>query len=407
MIDVPHELNETICLLIQQYMHIHLQELSNYHFDEKLDNYLYDILYTQLYPLQESMHISSIIDKGIQQARETFYKHIMPRRSYRSTFATKPVNIIKMEKRIQQLRDIPQPDQRTDDWYKFRYRLITASNAYKAYGSQAKQNELICEKCKPLSFEKSNSKNMDTPFHWGIKYEPISVQYYEHVYNTTIEDFGCLPHPIYPFLGASPDGINVKPDAPFFGRMLEIKNPTTREITGIPKEEYWIQMQLQMEVCGLNHCDFLETKFIEYESHEAFQGDGTFQQTPSLQYKGIIIGFIVNDSIKYEYAPFQCTEEEFISWESQIMDKYAENTWLKNVYWKLDHVSCILVGRNKQWFQHTLHCLENIWDIIEKERISGKWIERKPKSNQRKRSSSIGNEEPKPIGKLIIDMTDI
>ena len=50
MIDVPHELNETICLLIQQYMHIHLQELSNYHFDEKLDNYLYDILYTQLYP---------------------------------------------------------------------------------------------------------------------------------------------------------------------------------------------------------------------------------------------------------------------------------------------------------------------------------------------------------------------
>ena len=30
--------------------------------------------------------------------------------------------------------------------------------------------------------------------------------------------------------------------------MLEIKNPVSREITGIPKEEYWIQMQLQMEM---------------------------------------------------------------------------------------------------------------------------------------------------------------
>ena len=220
-----------------------------------------------------------------------------------------------------------------------------------------------------------------------------------------VEEFGCIPHATIPFIAASPDGIVTSPKNN--GRMVEIKNVVSRTITKIPKMEYYIQMQLQMEVCGLNHCDFLETKFIEYESHEAFQADGTFQQTPSLQYKGIIIGFIVNDSIQYEYAPFQCTEEEFISWESHIMDKYAENTWLKNVYWKLDHVSCILVGRNKQWFQHTLHCLENIWDIIEKERISGKWIERKPKSNQRKRSSSIGNEQPKPIGKLIIDMTDI
>ena len=57
--------------------------------------------------------------------------------------------------------------------------------------------------------------------------------------------------------------------------------------------------------------------------------------------------------------------------------------------------------------QKTLHCLENIWDIIEKERVSGKWTERKPKSNQRKRTTTIGNEESKPIGKLIIDMSDI
>ena len=31
-----------------------------------------------------------------------------------------------------------------------------------------------------------------------------------------------------------------------------------------------IQMQIQMEVCELNRCDFLETRFIEYDSYDEF-----------------------------------------------------------------------------------------------------------------------------------------
>ena len=46
--------------------------------------------------------------------------------------------------------------------------------------------------------------------------------------------------------------------------MLEVKNIYNREIRGIPKEEYWIQMQIQMETCDLDICDFLETRFLEY-----------------------------------------------------------------------------------------------------------------------------------------------
>ena len=49
--------------------------------------------------------------------------------------------------------------------------------------------------------------------------------------------------------------------------MLEIKNIVNREITGIPKKEYWVQMQMQMEVCAIyEECDFLETRFKEYEN---------------------------------------------------------------------------------------------------------------------------------------------
>ena len=117
--------------------------------------------------------------------------------------------------------------------------------------------------------------------------------------------------------------------------------------------------------------------------------------------------FIVNEDNYYEYAPFQCSPEEFTGWEEEMMHKHENDTWLKHLYWRLDVVSCVLVSRNEKWFQHTRHHLENIWKIIEEERVSGKWTERKAKSTPRKRSNSMGSEEEKPVGKLLIDMSDI
>jgi predicted phage-related endonuclease len=112
--------------------------------------------------------------------------------------------------------------------------------------------------------------NVNSPLHWGQKFEPLSVLIYERDYNTKVEDFGCIQHPKYNFIGASPDGIVTDKKSQKFGKMLEIKNVVSREITGIPKKEYWVQMQLQMEVCDLDECDFLETKFIEYPDTVAF-----------------------------------------------------------------------------------------------------------------------------------------
>ena len=75
-----------------------------------------------------------------------------------------------------------------------------------------------------------------------------------------------MAHKEYPYLLASPDGINIKElKNPRYGA-FEVKNPTNRELTGIPKKEYWIQMQLQMEVWDFDECDFLETVFKEYDT---------------------------------------------------------------------------------------------------------------------------------------------
>ena len=120
---------------------------------------------------------------------------------------------------IDYLRSKPQPAQRTPEWYTFRHNLITASNAFKAFDSQSSKNQLIFEKCMPIKYG-SQRVSVTSPLHWGQKYEPISVMYYESKYNATVEDFGCIQHDKYPFLGASPDGINVDPTSPYYGRKI-------------------------------------------------------------------------------------------------------------------------------------------------------------------------------------------
>ena len=311
----------------------------------------------------------------IDDAFNIFFQTIIPIRSYPDTIILTKPNILVLSKKLDCLRSKPQPAQRTQEWYNFRHNLITASNAYKSFENQNTKNQLIYEKCQPLKIinqEETNSTmvNVNTTLHWGQKYEPLSVMIYEYLYNTKVGDFGCIQHDSYSFLGASPDGINIEPLSDRFGRMLEIKNVVNREIDGIPKKEYWIQMQLQMEVCNLDECDFLETKFVEYESYNDYQ-----QDTNSEKRKGIIMYFSSNEGIPlYIYKPLNLEEEDEITqWEEDNLDKYQTKnmTWIKNIYWKLEHISCVLVLRNKLWFSLNISQIEEIWSIIVKERTTG------------------------------------
>jgi hypothetical protein len=161
--------------------------------------------------------------------------------------------------------------------------------------------------------------------------------------------------------------------------MLEIKNVVSREITGIPKMEYWIQMQLQMEVCDLNECDFLETKFVEYLSQEEYLLDD------DVQYKGIILQFLNGDLPYYIYAPFGLTDissREYQEWESSKFRENENLEFITTLYWKLEKISCILVLRNKLWFNSIVNNIENFWKILIEEKESGKYLERK--KNKRK-----------------------
>jgi putative phage-type endonuclease len=341
-------------------------------YDTIIDEYLYKILQIQLFNivnLENEKDIKLDCNQIIIFVKNLFNAYILPCRSYKNTFCRLRPNLLKIEKQLEYLINVYQPEQRTDEWYKFRHNTLTASNIWKIFKSEYSRNQLIFEKCEPI--KEFNKPNINSPMHWGQKYEPVSIMIYEKLYNTTISDFGCIPHKKYNFLAASPDGINTDKNSYLYGRMLEIKNVVSRDINGIPKSEYWIQMQLQMEVCELNECDFLETKFNEYITYEEFIEDGNYNYSLDNKYKGIILVFEKeNEDIYFKYKPLDMLESDFNIWKKNIIDN-TNDTLIREIYWKLDVISCILVLRNKFWFNQVLPIINNFWETLSREKIEG------------------------------------
>jgi len=296
---------------------------------------------------------------------------------------TNDSNIDMLQQKIEILKTQYQPEQRTPEWYEFRNGIMTASNIYKVLGTSSQYNSFIYEKCLPidLSHIQNDYINTDNSRNWGQKYEKLTLQIYENKFKTQVSEFGCIKHSIYHYIGASPDGI-VTGDTlhPHYGRMIEIKNIVNREITGLPLEAYWVQMQIQMEVCDLNVCNFIETRFKECETIEEWESIDS-----SIKDKGVVITNILTEDTditsisKYNFVIFNNETDN----SKDFIQKYS----LKNVdvkWWYMDEFSCVVVPRNKGWFEFILPKLSEAWNTIIHEKETGDYILRLPKKRQTK-----------------------
>lgn len=303
--------------------------------------------------------------------------------------------------------------QRTKEWYEKRKSMITASSAAslvvrdektcrnyinlynladtfdlngRSCNPYSSKNQFILDKCVGSTFKGSTAT-----FH-GNKYEDVVIDIYRNKNKTEVIDFGVLGHEQYSFLGASPDGIT--PD----GIMLEIKCPYGREITGIPPLYYYIQVQLQLEVCDLEECDFLEYKFIECLSKEEFLDDTTYNK-PSL-HKGAVIGIqkIVNGEIDHSqtehiYPPRNIldNDEKIIEWyessykkySTSIKDEFKDKIKITGNYWKVTDYCNTRIKRDREWFANVLPTFEQCWKEIEFYRLNDNYrmLTRKPKGD--------------------------
>ena len=366
-------------------------QISNPIYKEKLHSIITDEIYetiASIYDLDEYDEAYDDILEFVKESVNTYTDTIMtPPRSCNMDYSINKTRkeIDSIRYRIECIKRSYQPPQRTAEWYEYRHNLLTASNVGKVIGSDAKRNSLIYEKCQPLLNQEINTYvNVNSPMHWGNKYEPVSLMLYEHMFNTIVEDFGCIKHSSIDCLGASPDGINTDTNnSKLYGRMLEIKNIVNREITGIPLEAYWIQMQIQMEVCNLDECDFLETKFKEFISSDEFYSS-------EKEYTGIILYFIsINDTNfnpHYVYMPITISKnpESIASWVQDVTMELDETHKLHlTIYWYLDIISCVLVPRNTKWFSALCPQIVSTWETIKNERKNG-YEHRKPKKRNMK-----------------------
>jgi len=259
------------------------------------------------------------------------------------------------------LDKFPKQVQRSPEWYFARQKLFSASNLWKLFGSVAQRKNLLVEKILPPQRIDFQSENVPGPLQWGIKYEPVSVLIYEHIYATKVNTaYGCIPHRDCP-IGASPDGINNDPTSSKFGYMLEVKNIYNREMNGIPSEEYWVQIQIQLETCQLQICDFVETRIKEY-SEESFIAD------TDREYKGMVLFLIPRDSThtsKYCYCPLSMRGSEQL-WKEEVEITEKDHIIYHVDYWYLDEFYCTAVERNQAWFAAAKPLIEAGWqEVIE------------------------------------------
>jgi hypothetical protein len=180
--------------------------------------------------------------------------------------------------------------------------------------------------------------------------------------------------------------------------MVEIKNIVNRDITGIPLEHYWIQMQIQMEVCDLDECDFVETRFKEFAG-----GREEYANSSQYEWKGVVLMFSSpqwNADKKPFYTHYIEDKREdsgvlltrLDAWIEEQKTIHAANGYVVSqiAYWYLDQYSCVLVKRNTEWFDVAIQDLEELWNIVLEERVTG-CQHRKPK----KREAASADEPPK------------
>jgi putative phage-type endonuclease len=143
--------------------------------------------------------------------------------------------------------------QRSEEWLALRGNMLTASDAATAIGvnSYETPDALILKKCGYNKFTGNEATEH------GNKYENVARDLYCEKYGEVAHEIGLHPHPLYKWLGGSPDGITET------GKLLEIKCPLRRKITDEVPVHYMPQLQLLMEILNLEECDFIQYKPLE------------------------------------------------------------------------------------------------------------------------------------------------
>ena len=287
------------------------------------------------------------------------------------------------------LKQLKLPDQRSDEWYKIRENLLTASSLADALGKGhfKTRDDLLISKTSDTKdvFSKASRDIMQ----WGVMYEQVATEFYEYLNGVKIVEFGLIPHPKLSVFGASPDGIcDVGSPGGFESRMLEIKCPPRRQFTHEVPKHYWMQMQGQLEVCDLDECDFLQVKLEEYSNVKEYEKDCLFEDgivkglTNDKLPKGLVLEYEKDDNYEYLYSPWMSSLNDILNWKKQ--KEIEMNLTFKERWWKITRYECTLVRRDKEWWLSVMPNIIKFWgDVVHYREVGNEEVQKR--INGRKR----------------------
>ena len=311
--------------------------------------------------------------------------------------------------KVDELKKVPQCEQRSPEWYAQRHGAVTASDLATAINESKydKPTDLILKKCgRGIPF----TGNQFTRH--GQRFEDVAVYLYEKMYKTKVFEFGLMPHGCIPshsqetvkVVAASPDGISE------IGIMLEIKCPFTRKITHyhptiqgatngdkvIVPHGYYCQIQQQLECCDLEVCDFMECNIKEYASSTEFYSDVSEEcpwRTKEGFVKSCILEFRKMDteeiSLHVEYPPdIYDHGKKLQTWIKKTIKKVQSDKLMfqRPIYYRVVDISVFRVYRDLDFFYSRLPIVEAFWQQVQAARQDSTILDEiekthKPKSN--------------------------
>ncbi len=330
-------------------------------FDE-IYNYCIDILQMSLQDetFNELMQVSSICNV-LEEAEEDFQRHVK-----RAKYDLGSDNTIS-DAIVQRLLNVESTPQRTLEWYKQGLEVLTASQFATILKSPRVRGQLVLEKAKELTDVPSDPPRLccysDTirPFDWGIRFEPIIKQLYESLTKTKLADLGRLVHQTRSNLAASPDGLVVEDlsgsTVPRKGRLVEFKAPITRVIVNdtVP-QDYYIQMQIQLEVADVELCDYCELTFVSPYNNKPYV-EPSLSDTIFGKGKLYLIRSITTERLlRYEYPPLDTPDK---------LPELTEDEEIAEIIpWHCTHIHLKTVERSRSWFNSVQPQIESFWKDV-------------------------------------------
>ena len=292
---------------------------------------------------------------------------------------------------VARLLALPQTAQKSASWHSEARELLTAHEfGAVCYGTPARSGLVVAKKCvaevvaadvdadaAAMHSQHVFMCNEDgglSALKWGWRYEPVARALFEQcVAGGPVDDtLGRIRHHTLPRLAASPDGLITS--GPRSGRLVEIKCPISRELTGVIPIDYYCQMQLQAEVCDVDAVEYVEARLALLKSPEELSA--VVATCPWIGKVCVTTIDALSDDYNYEYSPvFPATLEGFA--QAAAWHPISEYIHESSMWYVKDWFTKTVIRNRDWWAAVGFPAYEEFWREVEAARLDGRF---KPRS---------------------------